>query len=81
VPFTVIGLPGGMVRVENAATGRVAAKCTTPARARAQLRVLHAVDQRAGHGLCSCPCLCWQGGDGDGGWCLDCRGGRHSGSR
>jgi 5'-3' exonuclease len=62
--------------VENAITGRVAARSTTPAKARQQLRLLHDIDQRAGRKLCSCPCFCWQ--DSTEGTCDECLAGRHA---
>jgi hypothetical protein len=32
-------------------------------------------------GLCSCPCLCWNGGSSPDGRCLDCQQGLHSHNR
>lgn len=44
MPFRVEDAGGGLVRVVNEATGRVAARATTPAKAARQLRLLRAVD-------------------------------------
>jgi hypothetical protein len=44
MPYATRKVKGGKVKVVNAKTGKVHAKATTPAKAAAQERLLHAVD-------------------------------------